>query len=49
MQELYNCDKAFTVISRKYKKLAISDVLKTLNMAVIMITRQMTPFFSFIL
>ena len=44
-----NCDKLFAVISRKYKKLAISDILKNITMVVNMITRQMTPFFSSIL
>ena len=41
-----NCDKLFSVISRKYKILAISDILKTITMGVNMRTRQMTPFYS---
>ena len=43
-----NCDKLFAVISRKCKKIATSDILKTITMGVNMITRQTTPFFSYI-
>ena len=42
-----NSDKPFAVTSRKYKKNRISDILKTAGMEVNMITRQMTPFFSY--
>ena len=42
-----NCDKLFVVISRKYKKIAISDILKAIAMEVKMMTRQATTFFSF--
>ena len=41
-----SCDKCFAVISRKYKKLVISDILKTISVGVNMISRQMTPFSS---
>ena len=44
-----NCDKLFAIISRKYEKIAISDILKTITMEVNMITRQMTLFSSYIL
>ena len=44
-----NCDWFFAVISRKYKKWAICDILITTNLGVNTITRQMTPFFSSIL
>ena len=44
-----NCDKIFAVISRKYKKLAISDILRTITMGVNMITRHKTPLFLSIL
>ena len=40
-----NCDWFFAIISRKYKKWAIFDILMTLILGVNMITRQMTSFF----
>ena len=41
-----NCDWNFAVISRKYKKWAIFDILMAITLGVNMTTRQMTPFFS---
>ena len=41
-----NCDWFFTVISRKYTKRAIFDILMNKTPEVNMIARQMTPFFS---
>ena len=41
-----NCDKIFAVISRKDKKIDISDIFNTITMEVNMINRQLTPFFS---